>query len=116
MGERMFREVCFAAAGAALLATPAAAIAAGKEEKKIMRQITECAYVINMAEQNGVNLKHGSVTWNDLASRSRQQLGLDATPYVAEARAKYTKRARVMGADEALRHMVKRARDCNAQL
>ena len=41
---------------------------------------------------------------------------LDGEKAVQTAKAKYNKRARVMGADEARNHMLKRARDCDREM
>lgn len=101
---------------ASLLLAPSVTIAQSKDEKKMLRMVAECTYVVNIAEQNGVRLRNSAGSWREIQSNVSQQLNVDVTKYVTEAKAKYDKRARVMGADEALRKIAQRAQDCDAQL
>ncbi|KPF63427.1 hypothetical protein IP79_09475 [Porphyrobacter sp. AAP60] len=98
------------------MAVPSASHAAGKEEQKIMQMVSECAYVVRIAEGNGVSLNNPSSTWDQAKAATAVKLQIDPARYDAEARAKYKKRERVMGAAETMQKVIQRARDCDAQL
>lgn len=113
----MLRSTCLNIAAFAVVASmPTASIAASKEDKKVMRLIAECAYVVKVAEGNGVKLRNSAAKWDQATAGAGLKLGIDPASYQAEARAKYKKRERVMGSGEALRKLIGRARDCDAQL
>lgn len=113
----MIRAALSIAAAASLCASFASAShAAGKEEQKIMRMVSECAYVVRIAEGNGVRLNNPSSLWDQAKAATAVKLQLDPARYDAEARAKYQKRERVMGSAEALQKLIQRARDCDAEL
>ena len=54
--------------------------------------------------------------WLGLVRIIEQRTGLDGEKAIQTAKAKFNKRARVMGADEARNHMLKRARDCDREM
>lgn len=109
----------FATAGlAVVIATTCAtaAFAASKEDKKVMKLLAECTYVVKMAEGNGVQLRNSSGQWEQATANFALQTKQDAKRHMEEARLKYKKRERVMGSGDAVRAMIQRARDCDAQL
>lgn len=112
----MLRAVLSALAVASLALSPVAGSAASKQDQKIMRLLTQCAYVVKIAEGNGVKLRNSSAQWEQATANAAMQLKLDPKPYVEEARAKYKRRERVMGSGDAVRNMIQRARECDAQL
>lgn len=112
----MTRTITLAFATASLALCPTGAIAASKDDKKMMRLIAQCAYVVKIAEGNGVKLRNSSALWEQATANAAMQLKLDPAPFIEEAKAKYKKRERVMGSGDAVRNMIQRARDCDAQL
>lgn len=113
----MIRSILFTAISASLcIAVPSVGHAASKEDQKIMRMVSECAYVVRVAEGNGISLNNPSSLWDQAKAATGVKLKLDPAQYDAEARAKYKKRERVMGASEAMQKVIQRARDCDAQL
>jgi len=106
------------AACAAVLALAAAppALAQSKQDKKMVKLVAECAYVTKMAEGNGAKLRNPAAMWEQALANVAMQMKIDPVPYINEARAKYKKRERVMGSGDAVRSMIKRAKDCDAQL
>ena len=102
--------------GAALLAFGQPVIAKDVSPKKIMEMSAGCAYVVSIAEGSNVTLNYGSADWLSLVRILEQRTGLDGEKAMQKAKAKYNKRARVMGADEARSHMLKRARDCDREM
>ncbi len=112
----MKRFALFTAA-AALSGTALAPVHAKESENEtMMRQVAECGYVVSQAENEGVALKHGAATWDSIVSQVSQGTGLDAKPYLEQARATYKRYERKMGADYAFKRLVNRANDCNDQL
>ena len=104
---------------ACLAAAAAAAAPAGAREpsaRKVAKMMGDCAYVVNVAEANGVQLNHTSDDWGKWLSRYAEANGFDAERQVETARAKYRKRSRVLGADKALSDMIANARKCDQQL
>ena len=102
--------------GAALLALAGPAIAKDPSPKGLMAMSAGCAYVVSVAEGSNVQLNYGSADWMGIVRLLEQKTGLDGERALKEAKAKYNKRARVMGADEARRHMLNRARDCDREM
>lgn len=112
----MIRSALSIAAAGLYISLASAGHAASKEDQKMMRLTSECAYVVTIAEGNGVTLNNSASTWDQLKAAAAVKLQLDPAPYDAEARAKYQKRERVMGSSEAMQKIIQRARDCDAQL
>ena len=75
-----------------------------------------CAYVVGVAEGSNVQLNYGSADWIGVVGILEQRTGLDGEKAINEARAKYKKRARVMGADEAYQYMLGRAQECDREM
>lgn len=84
--------------------------------KKLMDISASCAYVVGIAEGNEVQLNYGSADWMNIIRLIEQQTGLDGEQSLNLAKAKYNKRARVMGADEAYNYMLGRSRDCDREM
>ena len=104
------------AAGAALLPLATPAIAGGPSPKKMMEMSASCAYVVAIAEGNNVSLNYPSSDWLSVVQILQDRTGLDGEKAIETAKAKYKKRARVMGADEAFQYMIKRAQDCDREM
>lgn len=102
--------------GAALLAFAQPVIAKDASPKKLMEMSAGCAYVVSIAEGSDVTLNYGSVDWLSIIRILEQRTGLDGEKAIQTAKAKYNKRARVMGADEARNHMLNRALDCDREM
>lgn len=101
---------------AALLVLAAPVIAGGPSPKKLMEWSAGCAYVVSIAEGNDVALNYGSQDWLAFVQILQDRTGLDGEKAILDAKAKYKKRARVMGADEAFRYMLGRAKDCDREM
>ncbi len=86
------------------------------ENETMMRQIAECGYVIGQVEGEGIALDYGTDTWNPIVSQVSQGTGLDAAPFLKIAEAKFKRIERKMGADYALKRLIKRAHECNELL
>jgi hypothetical protein len=104
--------------GAAMVA---AVLVAGQAQAKtsneaVMRAAGECVYVVHVAESNGARLNHSAEQWAQVMQMFAERNKFDAKSYVDKAKAKYRKRSRVMGADEALSHMMQRAKACDKEL
>ena len=102
--------------GAALLTLAGPAIAKDPSPKKLMSMSAGCAYVVAIAEGSNVDLNYGSAEWMGIVQLLEQRYGLDGDQAIQLAKAKYNKRARVMGADEARSHMLNRARECDREM
>ncbi|MGI9377977.1 MAG: hypothetical protein ACR2PC_18115 [Tsuneonella suprasediminis] len=105
--------------GAAMVAV--AVLVAGQAQAKasneaVMKATGECVYVVHVAESNGARLNHSSEQWAQVIHMFAERYKLDAKSYVDKAKAKYRKRSKVMGADEALSHMMQRAKACDKEL
>lgn len=103
-----------AAAGLLVLAAPA--VAKDPSPKKLMEMSASCVYVVSIAEGSKVNLNYGSADWLNIVRILEQRTGLDGEQSIELAKAKYNRRARVMGADEAYRYMLNRARECDREM
>lgn len=103
-------------ATAVLLAMGSPLQARDASPEDVMKATGECVYVVNVAEGNGLTLNYSSEQWAQVIGMFAERYKLDAKKYVDKAKAKYRKRARVMGADEALQHMLGRARSCDREL
>lgn len=112
----MARVILSALAVTSLAVSPTIASAASKEDQKLMRLLAECTYVVKMAEGNGTQLRNSAGTWEQALANIAMQKQIDPVPYIEEAKAKYKKRERVMGAGDTVRSMIQRAKDCDAQL
>ncbi|WP_439469842.1 hypothetical protein [Blastomonas fulva] len=75
-----------------------------------------CAYIVGIAEGNNVKLNYGSADWMNVVRQLERVTGLDGEQSLKLAKAKYNKRARVMGADEALSHMKSRSKECDREM
>ena len=84
--------------------------------KKLMAMSAGCAYVTSVAEGSDVQLNYGSAAWLEIVGILEQKSGIDGENAIATAKAKYNKRARVMGADEAYKYMLSRAQDCDREM
>ena len=102
--------------GAALLALAGPAIAKDPSPKSLMAMSAGCVYVVSVAEGSNVELNYGSADWMGIVRILEQKTGLDGERALKEAKAKYNKRARVMGADEARSYMLNRARECDREM
>ena len=98
----------------ALVSAPVAA--KSPSPKKLMDISASCAYVVGIAEGNEVQLNYGSADWMNVIRLIEQQTGLDGEQSLISAKAKYNKRARVMGADEAYNYMLGRSKDCDREM
>lgn len=113
----MIRSVLFTAISASLcIGVPSVGHAASKEDKKNLRLLAECAYVVRIAQGNGVRLKGDSSMWDQVKANFAVQTQLDLATADAEARAKFKRRERTFGSEQALRDIIKIARDCDAQV
>lgn len=110
------KSIISLACGAALLAFAQPVIAKDPSPKRLMEMSAGCAYVVSIAEGSDVTLNYGSADWLGIIRILEQRTGLDGEKAIQTAKAKYNKRARVMGADEARNHMLKRARDCDREM
>ena len=104
------------ACGTALLAFSQPVLAKDPSPKKLLEMSAGCAYVVSIAEGSDVSLNYGSAEWIGLVRIIEQRTGLDGEKAIQTAKAKYNKRARVMGADEARSHMLDRARECDREM
>lgn len=84
--------------------------------QKLMDIAASCAYIVSIAEGNNVKLSYGSADWMSLVQQLERVTGLDGEKSLNLAKAKYDKRARVMGADEALSHMKSRSKECDREM
>ncbi|WP_017672041.1 hypothetical protein [Blastomonas sp. AAP53] len=99
------------------IATPIVPISAkDPSPQKLMDMAAGCAYVVSIAEGNNVKLRYGSADWMNVIRQLERVTGLDGEQSLKLAKAKYNKRARVMGADEALSHMKSRSKDCDREM
>ncbi|WP_158094335.1 hypothetical protein [Erythrobacter donghaensis] len=113
----MIRSALFTVVSFSLcMSVPSAGAAASKDDEKMMRLVAECAYVVRVAEGNGVRLNNSAATWDQAKAGMGVKLQIDPARYDAEARAKYKVRERKLGSEQALRGLIQRARDCDAQL
>lgn len=113
----MTRSIVFTTTAAALcLASVTPLHAASKEEQKMMKLFAECAYVMKVAEGAGAKLRNSAAVFEQAKAGYAVKWQMDPANADAEARAKYKKRERVMGAQEAMKKLISRARECDAQL
>ncbi len=91
-------------------------LAKSPSPKKLMEISAQCAYVTGIAEGNNVKLNYGSADWMNIIGLLEQKTGLDGEQSLNLAKAKYSKRASVMGADEAFNYMLGRAQDCDREM
>jgi len=101
---------------AALMMLAPPALAKDPSPKSLMKMSAGCAYVVSIAEGSNIELQYGSAEWMGIVRLLEQKFGLDGEHAIKEAKAKYNKRARVMGADEARSHMLDRARECDREM
>lgn len=99
-----------------MIGSPTTVAASNSEAKDALRLICECAYVVRIAEGNGVKLRNSSATWSQAKAAVAEQTGLNTQEFDQAARAKWERRQRVMGASDAMRRLADRARDCDKQL
>ena len=103
-----------AVVGIALSSAPV--MAKNPSPKKLMELSAQCAYVTGIAEGNNIKLNYGSAEWINIIRLLEQKTGLDGEQSLNLAKAKYGKRANVMGADEAFKYMLGRAQDCDREM
>lgn len=84
--------------------------------QQLMEMAAGCAYIVGIAEGNNVQLTYGSADWMNVVRQIERVTGLDGEQSLKLARAKYDKRARVMGANEALAHMKSRSKECDREM
>jgi len=84
--------------------------------QQLMDMAAGCAYIVGIAEGNNVKLNYGSADWMNVVRQLERVTGLDGEQSLKLAKAKYNKRARVMGADEALSHMKSRSKECDREM
>lgn len=92
------------------------ALAKNPSPQKLMDMAARCTYVTSVAEGSNVNLNYGTAEWTNLIRILEQKTGLDGEASLTRAEAKYNKRARVMGADEAYNYMLSMAKDCDREM
>lgn len=90
--------------------------AKGPSPQKLMDMAAGCAYIVSIAEGNNVRLNYGSADWMNVVRQLERVTGLDGEQSLKLARAKYDKRARVMGADEALSYLKSRSKECDREM
>lgn len=112
------RLKCFLTLACLAAAATAAAPAGAREPsaRKVAKMMGDCAYVVDVAESNGVQLNYKSQDWGQWLTRYAEENGFDAEQQVEMAKAKYRKRSRVLGADKTLSDMIANARKCDQQL
>lgn len=99
------------------LSLPAAALAAKDPgPKKAMELSADCAYVVGVAEGNGVKLNYTSADWLTFARLLEQKFGFNSDEATQLARAKRERQARIMGADQAYKSMLKTAKSCDREM
>lgn len=92
------------------------ATAKNPSAKKLMDMAARCAYVVGIAENSNVATQYGSAEWLSIIRQLEQATGLDSENYLEQAKAKYNRRARVMGADDAYKHMLSIAKVCDREM
>lgn len=104
-------------AAIAVAALPVDVIANEREysPEDLMKFATECAYVVSEVGQDAGTRSSGQ-DWLSVLSSLSQKSGLDPVPYIDEAKAKYRRSSRKMGADWTFKRMKERARDCDQQI
>lgn len=101
----------------AALCLPAAALAAkDPSPKKLMETSADCAYVVGVAESNGVELNYTAADWLAIARLVEQNFGFNSDEALKLARAKRERQARVMGAYEAYQSMLRSAKSCDREM
>lgn len=112
----MMRSALITLGVAAAFVLPGAAAASDSEAEMMMRLSAECHYVVRIAEGNGVRLKNSSAVWDQVKATVAEQTRMSTQRYDAEARAKWERRERNLGARDTMRRIADRARECDAQL
>jgi hypothetical protein len=111
---RISKTIAFGLIGA--LAIPAALAAKDPSPKKIMEMAADCTYVVGVAEGNRVKLKYTSADWMTVTRLLEQNYGFNSDEAMQLARAKRERQARVMGADQAYKSMLKTAQSCDREM
>ncbi|NCP13033.1 MAG: hypothetical protein GW858_02580 [Sphingomonadales bacterium] len=113
----MIRSILFTAVSVSLcLGVPTVGHAASKEDQKNLRGLAECAYLVRIAEGNGVQLKTNSSMWDQAKANLAFQAQLDAARADEEARAKFKRRERVLGSEKVMQEIIRGARNCESQI
>ena len=112
----MPKSAIWLACATALMVAANPAGAKDPSPKKLMEMSAGCTYVVSVAEGSNVRLNYGSADWLGIVRILEQRTGLDGEKAIELAKAKYKKRARVMGADEAYSYMLNRARECDREM
>jgi len=100
----------------AAIATPAALAAKDPSPKKLLELSADCAYVVGVAEGNGVKLNYTSADWLTVARLIEQKAGFNSDEAMKLARAKRERQARTMGADAAYNSMLRTAQSCDREM
>lgn len=98
------------------LAAPASLGAKDPSPKKLMEMAADCAYVVGVAEGNGGKLNYTSADWLTIIRLMEQSYGFNSDEAIKLARAKRERQARVMGADEAYKSMLRTAKSCDREM
>jgi|JI8StandDraft_2_1071088.scaffolds.fasta_scaffold432289_1 hypothetical protein len=100
----------------AAVGIPAVLAAKDPSPKKIMEMAADCAYVVGVAEGNGVKLNYTSADWLTMTRLMEQNFGFNSDEAMQLARAKRERQARVMGADDAYKSMLRTAQNCDREM
>ena len=112
----LFKSSTSMLCAAALLIGAGPVSAKDPSPKKLMEMSAGCAYVVGVAEGSNLQLNYGSDAWLSIVGILEQRTGIDGEKAIQTAKAKYNKRARVMGADEAYKYMLNRAKECDREM
>lgn len=113
----MIRSILFTAISVSLCAgVPSVGHAASKEDQKNLRGLAECAYLVRIAEGNGVSLKTNSSMWDQVKANFAFQTKLDLARADEEARAKFKRRERVLGSGKVMQEIIRGARNCEENI
>lgn len=84
--------------------------------EKLVEFVSECAYVVHKVGVDEGGLRHGSEDWQSVLAQVSEKAGIDPLPFLQQAKAKYERSAKKMGADWTYKRMIARAQDCDQQL
>ncbi len=99
-----------------LVAMPCAAQAEDMKPEKLVELLSECAYVVHEVGAEKAGIRYGSEQWQSVLAEVSQKAGIDPLPFLHQAKAKYERSAKKMGADWTYKRMIARAQDCDQQL
>ncbi|MEL7738535.1 hypothetical protein AAG614_09150 [Citromicrobium bathyomarinum] len=107
---------CVATLAAMSATIPAPAAARDHTPQEIARIMADCAHVVEVAESSGAGFTHSSGDWKKWLVDYSRAHDVSATRQIDLVQARYRKRARVLGGDEAQKDMLRRARWCDKRL